>query len=598
MCGIVGARHSWLLQSGLDPERAIQAAVERLRWRGPDGTGIVRIGDWWLGCARLAITQAGSRQPVVRRGGRLAGVMNGAITNARELWERLLPGAERRRAPPNDAWLPLLAVERGDRDALAHLRGHHAYAVVDEGTGELVFGQDRFGEKPLLCLFTSPTATGDLVAFGSSPLALQELGMPPLTADEAMPDLMRFGFADFQHTFDAGLALRSVTQRGVPLVAAATVGQRPWTGRAQEPWLPASFRSQLESQPESLRERFFASVARCIDTTQPTGLLLSGGIDSSCIAAGLRHAQHRAPAFQFQAHGTDPAERECARAVAAHCNLPFHPVDGGSEVLDALPHLTELAGIPLGDPSILAVFAVARAAAAQGVRILLGGEGADELFLGYRRYRALAALPRLRIPVALLPQWSMRYLARWLRAATAQDPAQALLEVTPPAFRRAIGTENREQAGHHQAPADRVLAAQQADLDGYLRLDLLPKVDIATMAAGIESRCPFLEGDLREFGATRAAMGKLPLRQFFANDLPAKVFRQPKRGFSLPLDRWFRGNCALLDLLAEPRTQQRAHLRKGAVAAVVDRHRRGHANLGHGLYLLAAMELFLRSQDR
>lgn len=594
MCGIVGARHGWLLQNGLDPERAMWAAVERLRWRGPDGADIVRIGDWWLGCARLAITQAGSRQPVVRRSRRFAGVMNGAITNARELWERLLPGAERRRAPPNDAWLPLLAVERGDRDALAHLRGHHAYAVVDEVTGELVFGQDRFGEKPLLCLVTSPTATGTLTAFGSSPLALQELGMPPLTVDEAIPDLTRFGFADFfHHTFDTGLALRSVAQRGVPLVAVATACQHPWTGRTLEPWLPASFRRQ----PESLRDRFFASVTRCIDTTQPTGLLLSGGIDSSCIAAGLRHAQHRAPAFQFQAHGTDPAERECARAVAAHCNLPFHPVDGGPEVLDALPHLTALAGIPLGDPSILAVFAVARAAAAQGVRILLGGEGADELFLGYRRYRAIATLPRLRIPAALLPQWSMRYLARWLRAATAQDAAQALLEVTPPAFRRAIGTENRENARPH-ASADRVLAAQQADLDGYLRLDLLPKVDIATMAAGIESRCPFLEGDLREFGATRAAMGKLPLRQSFANDLPAQVFRQPKRGFSLPLDRWLRGDCALLDLLAEPRTQQREHLRKGAVAAVLDRHRRGRANLGHGLYLLAAMELFLRRQDR
>ena len=592
MCGIVGARHSWLLQNGLDPERAMRAAVERLRWRGPDGAGIVRIGDWWLGCARLAITQAGSRQPVVRRGGRFAGVLNGAITNARELWERLLPGAERRRAPPNDAWLPLLAVERGDRDALAHLRGHHAYAVVDASTGELVFGQDRFGEKPLLCLVTSPTTTGTLAAFGSSPLALQELGMPPLPANEALSDLLRFGFADFfQHTFATGLALRSVAQRGVPLVAAASECQRPWTGRAGEPWLPASFRSQ----PKNLRERFFASVARCIDTTQPTGLLLSGGIDSSCIAAGLHHAQHRAPAFQFQAHGTDPAERQCARAVAAHCSLPFHPVDGGPEVLDALPHLTKLAGIPLGDPSILAVYAVARAAAAQGVRILLGGEGADELLLGYRRYRALATLPRLRIPTALLPQWSMRYLARWLRAAAAQDTAQALLEVTPPAFRRALGLPNRGQSPR-QRPADRVLAAQQTDLDGYLRLDLLPKVDIATMAAGIESRCPFLEGDLREFGATRAAMGKAPLRQAFANDLPAQVFRQPKRGFSLPLDRWFRGDNALLDLLAEPRTQQREHLAKGAIAAVLDQHRRGRANLGHGLYLLAAVELFLRCQ--
>ena len=147
-------------------------------------------------------------------------------------------------------------------------------------------------------------------------------------------------------------------------------------------------------------------------------------------------------------------------------------------------------------------------------------------------------------------------------------------------------------------PPDPVLAAREADLKGYLRLDLLPKVDLATMAAGIESRCPWLEGDYAEFGATRTSLGKAPIRQAFANDLPGMVFRLPKRGFSLPLDRWLRGTCALLDLLAEARTQQREHLRPGGVAAVVDRHRRGAANLGHGLYLLAAVELFLRGLDR
>lgn len=597
MCGIVGARHSWLLRNGLDPELAMREAVDRLRWRGPDGADVVRIGDWWLGCARLAITQQGSRQPVVRRGGRFAGVMNGAITNARELWARLLPGAERRREPPNDAWLPLLAVERGDREALLHLRGHHAYAVVDVTTGDLVYGQDRFGEKPMLCLTSKVGANWTMVAFGSSPPALQALGMPPMTVHRHLPELLRFGFADLVlHRCHGRLWLGSARSEGRPLIAVpeSTPGKKLFRQRATGTPLAAS------PQPIGLRERFFGGVARCVDTTQPVGILLSGGIDSSCIAAGLHHAGHRAPAFQFQAEGTDPGERECARAVAAHCKLPFHPVDGGPEVLDALPHLIELAGLPLGDPSVLAVHAVARAAASHGIRILLSGEGADELFLGYRRYRALASLPRLPIPAASLPQWSMRYLARWLRAAASGDPAGVLLEVTPPAFRREVLAKPGRHRDETQPirPPDPVLAAREADLKGYLRLDLLPKVDLATMAAGIESRCPWLEGDYAEFGATRASLGKVPIRQAFANDLPDMVFRLPKRGFSLPLERWFRGPCALLDLLTEARTQQREHLRPGGVAAVVDRHRRGAANLGHGLYLLAAVELFLRGLDR
>src|SRR5688572_33111372 len=96
MCGIVGARRDWLVGRGLDPERAMRDAVDALAWRGPDGQGVVRAGNWWLGCARLAIGPANSKQPVVRRGGRFVGVMNGAITNARELWARLVPGVEQR----------------------------------------------------------------------------------------------------------------------------------------------------------------------------------------------------------------------------------------------------------------------------------------------------------------------------------------------------------------------------------------------------------------------------------------------------------------------------------------------------------------------
>src|SRR5687768_12101105 len=147
MCGIAGARHDWLVAQGLDPAAAMAAAVDALRWRGPDGAGVHRAGAWWLGCARLAIGPPGSRQPLVRRGGRFAGVMNGAITNARELWQRLLPRVDRRALLPNDAWLPLLAVERGDAWTLGNLRGHHAYAVVDADTGELALGRDRHLEK-------------------------------------------------------------------------------------------------------------------------------------------------------------------------------------------------------------------------------------------------------------------------------------------------------------------------------------------------------------------------------------------------------------------------------------------------------------------
>jgi asparagine synthase (glutamine-hydrolysing) len=606
MCGIVGARNEWLLRCGLDPGPALQRAVGELAWRGPDGSAVVHAGGWWLGCARLAITQERSRQPVQRRGRRHVGVLNGAITNARELWARLLPRAEWR-TPPNDAWLPLLAVEQQDREALANLRGHHAYAVIDRHTGELVLGQDRYGEKPFFCLVARHGGEPQLVAFASTPAALRCLGMPACNPTRRLAEWFRFGFAESKpHRFSARCWLEQLPQRGLPLVASPGTG-RWW--RRYEP-SPGQPRTWLRAPASSkLRGRLVASVARCVDTGLRTGLLLSGGIDSSCLAVALRELGRHLPAYQFRAEGAALSEREAARVVASGCGLRFRPVDAGPEVLQALPRLTQLAGQPLGDPSILAVHATASAAAADGLRILLGGEGADELFLGYRRYRALASMPRLPWLRPFAPGWSMSYAARWMRATVAADPAAALLAVTPPAFGQTVlapGLANRRvwrdlgslsRPGADGLSTEPVERARQADLDGYLRCDLLPKVDIATMAAGLEARCPWLEGDLAELGADRAALGKAPVRAAFANDLPPEVLRLPKHGFALPLDRWFRGNLAWLDLLADTRTQQRPHLRRGGIAAVVDRHRSGRSNLGHGLYLLVACELFLRTLE-
>lgn len=598
MCGIAGARAEWLASRGLEPAAAMAAAVAAMRWRGADGEGVVAAGGWWLCCARLAIGPRHARQPVVLRGGRFAGVLNGAITDAGPLWERLRPRCARRATPPNDAWLPLLAVAAGDRTTLCSLRGHHAYAVVDAERDELVFGQDRFGEKPLWCLAAQRRRRWQLVAFASTPAALAALGGAPLAVARQLPDLLRYGWCDWlPQRVERGLWLVPAPGRGAPFVADANGYRQPWPGRRTGPQAPPG---PAPAAATDLRLGAVAAVSRSASTSQPVGLLLSGGIDSSCLAAALRIAGRSVPAFQFRASGGDGAERAVAREVAAACGLPFVPVDGGPEVLDALPQLTAAAGMPLGDPSVLAVHHTARAAAAQGIRVLLSGEGADECFLGYRRYRALAALPRLPWLRRLVPQWSMRTWARWLRAAAAADPARALLEVTPPAFRSAVLAQAAPPRRHHPPTpsADPVLAARDADFVGYLRLDLLPKVDVATLAAGVEGRCPWLDGDFAAFGADRRALGKAPLRRAFAADLPPAVFRLRKRGFALPLDRWWRGEHWLLDLLAEPRSRQRQHLRPGGLAAVVAAHRRGHADLGHGLYLLAAVEIFLRSLGR
>lgn len=608
MCGIVGARTDWLRTRGRDPDAAMQQALAAMQLRGPDGAGVAVAGPWRLGCARLAITRARSRQPVVLRGGRFTGVLNGNVADAAARWAALRPRAARRGEPPNDAWLPLLAVAARDVDALAGLRGHHAYAVADAASGELVFGQDRFGEKPLWCVVEGAAgAAPRLVAFASTPAALRALGLPLRWRRPRLAEWFQRGWQhDAPLRLAANLRLVAVPQRGVPLsTASAAFG---WCGPLRQPaGAHAGAPADAAAPPRTgLRAALLASVARSSTATVPAALALSGGVDSSCLALALRELGRPLPAYQAQAVGGDGSERAAAAAVAAACGLPLRTVDVGPDALLALPRLTAAAGMPLGDPSILAVHALCTAVAADGGKVLLGGEGADELFLGYRRYRALRWLPRLPWLSPFVPRLGTGYAARCLRAAAAADPAAALLAVTPPGFAdlvlaadvaRRRGWRGRRR-GEPAAAGDRMLAARADDLAGYLRLDLLPKVDVAGLAAGVETRCPFLDRDVADSALAdgAAGLGKAKLRAAFP-DLPAAVLRLQKRGFALPLDRWFRGELPWLDLLAEARTRQRPHLRPGGVAAAVDRHRSGRADLGHGLYLLVAAELHLRWLD-
>src|SRR5690606_36612953 len=235
-----------------------------------------------------------------------------------------------------------------------------------------------------------------------------------------------------------------------------------------------------------------AAVARCSTAEVPVGLCLSGGIDSACIAACIAAdaTLPRVPCYQGRAAGEPGDERLRAAAVARHLGLPFVPVDFDASALRVLPALTAAAGTPLGDPSIVALHAVAKRAAGDGLRVLLSGEGADELLLGYARHRAARWLPRRGPGWRIAPRLATGRLARAWRALAARDGYDALLEVAPPGFRDAVLVPGLRQAalGEELAPLGTATTLERArlvDRLAYLRSDLLPKLDVATMAAGI-----------------------------------------------------------------------------------------------------------------
>jgi asparagine synthase (glutamine-hydrolysing) len=249
---------------------------------------------------------------------------------------------------------------------------------------------------------------------------------------------------------------------------------------------------------------------------------------------------------------------------------------------------------------VLALHALARAVAADGHRVLLSGEGADELWFGYRRQCAVRWLPSrgVRSLRRVAPAWSTSYAARLLRAASSREPYAELLSVTSPGFRRAVLAPDLQEATQDTGNGSPLERARTLDRL-YLRWDLLPKLDVAAMAAGVEGRCPYLDREVRALAAPPVArsLGKRELRAAFAAELPASVRRGSKRGFGLPLDRWFRQPNPLLDVVLDRRSLQRPHVCADGVRAAVDRHRAGRADLGHGLYLLAAMEIHLRCRE-
>ncbi|MBK8976927.1 MAG: asparagine synthetase B [Planctomycetes bacterium] len=595
MCGILGVRQDFATR-----EQAL-AALGALQWRGPDGTVLREVDGLWLGVARLAITDASSTQPLEDTAARLMIAFNGAVTSARD--EREWPGPPLRTG--NDAELLLRRFVESGANGLLDMTGPYAAALVDAGAHAVWFAGDPIGEKPLWIV----TDADRLLAFASCPAALRPLGFRVGLSPGQRARFLRYGFTSGavlsgwpQLLGDSAPVLRS-DARGLQLAELRGDAAR----RAPLERVPARVGSRAARPSLRLAAALQAAVVRCADAEVPAGLALSGGIDSACIAACLPRARFgRWHAFQFRATGEPDDERLRAQDVAQRFGLKLVAVDGGPELLRALPELTRLVGLPLGDPSLLAAFALARGARADGVRVLLSGEGADDLLLGYPRHRAARWLPARGLDSATLRGGlSMSRRARWRRAWFARRPYDALLEIGPPAFRAQVLAPElwRDDAG--ALPPSRGSALDRArfvDRELYLRLDLLPKLDTATMAAGVEGRCPFLDPEIlrsREvnLGDARRVLGKRALIAAFGPRLPPGHTEQRKRGFAIPLDRWLREDDFLADVLRDARTLQRPWLVAAGLTRMLDLHRTGRARLGHALYAVAALELFDRLDE-
>jgi asparagine synthase (glutamine-hydrolysing) len=500
------------------PVPILQGMEEALAHRGRDGNGHYRSADVALVEARLAIVDlAGGDQPLYEPAG-AALVADAEIVNHPELRAGMSDVVF---ATGSDCELPLHLYRRFGLDFTAHLRGMYAIALHDPGAGRLVLARDPFGIKPL---YYVETMVG--FAFASEPQALIRGGlMPPDLMRHARNELLQLQFTTGRETIFAGI------QRVLPGETIVVAKGRIVERRRREA-LPSGGVSEHD-EASALAEfdrRFADSVAVNRRADVPCGVFLSGGVDSSCVL-GMMTRGDGPPVKAFtvgfgRAGAAD--ERDGARQVAKALGVELIEVE--FREADFWRLLPEIAGVmddPAADYAILPTYKLAACAQENGVKVILSGEGGDELFGGYGRYRSM-----------MRPWWAGGKLLR----GRGNLEKLGLLRGDLAGWRDGIASAELNAA---QGPRTRLQIAQATDCADWLPNDLLTKLDRCLMAFGLEGRAPFLDAAVADLGfrladdlKIRRGAGKYLLRRWLAEHVPAAQPFAGRRGFSVPVGDW------------------------------------------------------------
>ncbi len=622
MCGIAGIFHR-ATPKPVDPAR-VEAMTEVLAHRGPDGSGIWTAPGVGLGHRRLAIvdlSEAGA-QPMLSRDRRLAVTFNGMIYNFREVRAELEAKGHRFHSE-SDTEVILAAWRQWGPESPARFNGMFAYALYDAAEDSLFLVRDRLGVKPL---FYAELSDGALI-FASE---LKGLLAHPLLrrapSPQAIEDFLAYGYVpddaaivEGVRKLPAGHTL--LLRRGRPVPRPAAYWDVDFSNPVRKP-VAALEEELVERLRDAVRSRMVADV--------PFGAFLSGGIDSSAVVAFMAEASRGA--VETCSIGFDEADHDETRYAAQVAELfatNHRSRTVASEDFGVIDTLADAFDEPFADASALATYRVSELAR-EKVKVSLSGDGADEAFAGYRRYRLFRAEERAR---ALLPgplaraagalgavypklDWAPQMLrAKTTLEALGQGSGEAYARavgVTPPELRRRVFTaplgghvaEQRYVRTMAGAPASDALSrAQYADLKIWLPGDILTKVDRASMAVGLEAREPLLDHRLIEFAARlpanmrlRGGSGKWLLKRALASRLPGEILHRRKMGFVTPVSAWFRGPLAA-EAGAIARSAALAEtgwFDLTAIESLVRAHQSGRSDHGRLLWQLLMLEKSLR----
>jgi len=613
VCGIAG-----IVRWNRAPvfEHEIRSMCGAMVHRGPDEEGVYLDEGVALGMRRLSIIDLGNgQQPISNEDSSIWIVFNGEIYNYRELRRQLEQRGHVFRTASDTETIVHLYEDFGER-AVDHLRGMFAFAIWDTRRQELLLARDRLGIKPLYIY----ERDGEIV-FASELKPILQLPHIDRSIDwEAASHLFAFLTTPASRSIVDGIRKLEPGRTATASRDGTLQTKRYW----DVSFVPNTTRTEDETV-EELRELLLESVKLHQISDVPIGAFLSGGIDSSAVVATMANlVPDRVKTFSigFAESGYD--ELAHARAVATAFGTDHYDLILRPDVVQIVEDLTWHLDEPFGDTSAIPTYMVSKLAAGH-VKVVLSGDGGDELFAGYDKYivegrercfdripsvlrRAAGAIGRtMRDGMRgrrFLQHLALDGPARYLDASTMftrdqigrlfQDDALDAMSQCDP---RAASLESL-----HPADADWLGTLQYHDLQGYLPLDILTKVDRMTMAHSIEARPPLLDHRLVEFAATvparlrlRGGTTKYLLKRAMRGILPDGIIDRPKHGFAVPLAKWFRGELAEFarDLLLSLTCRQLGFFNTTYLETLLRQHQRGR-DLDLKLWTILSFELWCR----
>jgi asparagine synthase (glutamine-hydrolysing) len=641
MCGIAGG--VWSSHgSGLTIDQ-LRAMTNSIQHRGPDDEGLWiqppsphpnhLLNPTWnsgvgLGFRRLSIIDLDTgRQPMGNEDGSVQIVFNGEIYNYRQLRHRL-EGSGHRFSSHSDTETIVHLYEDLGTDCFKHFNGMFAIAVWDSKKNRLVLARDRLGKKPLFYWHDQ-----DQIYFASELKALRTLpGFPQAINHGAIDAYLTYQYIPHPMTIYQGVHKLPpghflIFENGRIQI------QRYWD-------IDWSYETQISIQQakSELRDKLTAAVELRLRSDVPLGAFLSGGIDSSlvcAIAQKLLKTPLRTFAIGFSEADFD--ETSYAASVAKHLGTQHERFEVQPDAVGILDALVDHYDEPFSDSSAVPTWYLCELTR-RSVTVALSGDGGDELFGGYERYRALQLSQQLQnyLPVGWLSQSRiirslpdsnarrslLRRIRRFCEALGQPAPQRymnwiqifgesARIHLYKDSFIESLPDQDPfaflQQAWTQANPNQRdpISCAMATDLQTYIPCDLMTKVDMASMRHSLEARQPFLDYTLVQWAMSlplklkmHRGVGKWLLRETFKDELPTEIWTRQKMGFGIPIAKWFRTSLKdrTIDALLGPDAKCHAIFRPDAISQMVNEHMQGRVNQGYRLWNLLVLELWLRKQ--